>query len=151
VNKNPLSFFKIRWTIITMLFASLSLGSLVAFANHYFQESVTCESNDNRRNVCRIETRGGVRLARQKSDAPCVQGRTWGYNRNAIWVDRGCRAEFEVGRYGGGGDRYGSGEEDRRQKTEDRRQKTNPFYILDFRVVILILITDSSINIKLQI
>jgi Protein of unknown function (DUF3011) len=105
MNKYPLSFFKIRWTIITILFASLSL---VTFANHYFQERVTCESNDNRRNTCRIDTRGGVRMARQKSDSPCVQGRTWGYNRDSIWVDRGCRAEFDVGRYGG--DRYGAGD-----------------------------------------
>ena len=38
---------------------------------------------------------------RKLSDAPCIQGRTWGYDRNRIWVDRGCRALFEVGRDSG--------------------------------------------------
>jgi hypothetical protein len=28
--------------------------------------------------------------------------RNWGSDRNAIWVNNGCRAEFEVGRRGGG-------------------------------------------------
>jgi Protein of unknown function (DUF3011) len=98
----------LRLIIITTLFVLLSGSYLVASANHYFQERVSCDSNDNRRKVCRVDTRGGVRLVKQHSDSPCIQGRTWGYNRNAIWVDRGCRAEFEVGRYGGGsGGGYG--------------------------------------------
>jgi DUF3011 family protein len=96
--------------ILTMLFAILSLGTIVAAANRYFQERVSCESNDNRRNFCRVDTRGGVRLYKQKSGSPCVQGRTWGYNRDGIWVDRGCRAEFDIARGGYGSEgRYGSG------------------------------------------
>jgi len=39
----------------------------------------------------------------QRSGSACVQGRTWGFNRNSIWVDRGCRADFEVGRGRGDG------------------------------------------------
>jgi hypothetical protein len=58
---------------------------------------VTCSSDDMGRRDCRVETRGGVRLVRQRSDAECVFGRTWGYDRHSIWVDRGCRADFEVG------------------------------------------------------
>ena len=38
----------------------------------------------------------GVQLNRQLSRTPCTEGYTWGYDRNAIWVDRGCRAEFLV-------------------------------------------------------
>jgi Protein of unknown function (DUF3011) len=71
--------------------------------NYFFQERVSCDSDDMRRHWCRVDTRGGVRLYKQKSDSPCIQGRSWGYNRDGIWVDRGCRAEFEVGREGGGG------------------------------------------------
>jgi hypothetical protein len=58
---------------------------------------VTCSSDDMGRRNCAINTRGGVRLVRQRSDADCVQGQTWGYDRRGIWVDRGCRADFEVG------------------------------------------------------
>ena len=36
----------------------------------------------------------GVRLVRQVSDSPCVQGRTWGYDRNRIWVRKGCEGDF---------------------------------------------------------
>jgi hypothetical protein len=60
---------------------------------------ITCSSDDMRRQTCAVNTRGGVRLVRQRSDADCIYGRTWGYDRGGIWVDRGCRADFEVGGY----------------------------------------------------
>jgi hypothetical protein len=65
--------------------------------NNQFQ-TITCSSNDGRRNFCNVNTRGGVRLSRQISGSACVQNQTWGFNNNSIWVDRGCRAEFIVGR-----------------------------------------------------
>lgn len=55
-----------------------------------------CSSDDGRRTFCEADTRRGVRLVRQVSGSPCEEGRTWGYDRRGIWVDRGCRAEFEV-------------------------------------------------------
>ncbi len=60
---------------------------------------VTCSSNNGSRNVCPTNTRGGVRLIRQRSDADCIYRSTWGYDGRGIWVDRGCRADFEVGAY----------------------------------------------------
>jgi hypothetical protein len=57
---------------------------------------VTVESNDGKRTYRRIEHDGTVRLSKKLSDAPCVMGRTWGFDKNGIWVDDGCRAEFEV-------------------------------------------------------
>jgi hypothetical protein len=59
---------------------------------------ITCESSNGGRNYCRVPTGSGVRLVRQRSDAPCRQGSTWGYDRGGIWVDRGCRADFAVNR-----------------------------------------------------
>jgi hypothetical protein len=59
---------------------------------------VTCSSDNGGRRTCPVDTRGGVRLTRQISGSPCRQGSTWGWDRNGIWVDRGCRAEFQVGR-----------------------------------------------------
>ena len=57
---------------------------------------LTCSSDDGRRHLCRADTSGKVRLTRQISGSPCRLDETWGYDRNGIWVDRGCRAEFEV-------------------------------------------------------
>lgn len=53
-----------------------------------------CESHDGRTRECAANTRAGVQLVRQISSSACVQGRTWGYGRNVIWVSQGCRAEF---------------------------------------------------------
>jgi hypothetical protein len=66
------------------------------------QSTITCNSNDMRRHYCSVDTRDGVQLVRQRSDAACIEGRTWGYDRRGIWVDRGCRADFVLGRYGYG-------------------------------------------------
>jgi Protein of unknown function (DUF3011) len=61
-------------------------------------KTVTCSSDNGRRNFCNVDTRGGVRLSRQISGSACIQNQTWGWDNNGIWVDRGCRAEFIVGR-----------------------------------------------------
>ena len=59
---------------------------------------ITCSSNNGNRNFCPADTRGGVRLVNQRSGSACVQGRTWGFDGRGIWVDRGCRADFALGR-----------------------------------------------------
>ena len=72
---------------------------------------IRCSSDDMHRNYCNIGPNNGVQLLRQVSEARCIQGQTWGYTRNQIWVDRGCRADFQIiaasGGYGQGG--YGQG------------------------------------------
>jgi hypothetical protein len=50
------------------------------------------------RNYCKADTRNGARIIRQRSESDCIYGRTWGYDGRGIWVDRGCRADFELGR-----------------------------------------------------
>jgi hypothetical protein len=60
---------------------------------------VTCESDGGRIN-CEADTSQGIRMERQLSGDPCVQGRTWGFNERGVWVDRGCRAVFEPVRRG---------------------------------------------------
>ena len=62
---------------------------------------MTCASNDDRRRRCDWNERWGApRLVEQISDSRCIQGRTWGYDGDAIWVDNGCRARFGAsGRY----------------------------------------------------
>ncbi|HVR43238.1 MAG TPA: DUF3011 domain-containing protein [Thermoanaerobaculia bacterium] len=58
--------------------------------------ALVCESILGRRNHCPADTRFGVELVRQLSDAACVRNRTWGEDRDGVWVDQGCRAEFAV-------------------------------------------------------
>jgi len=71
--------------------------------------ALKCSSDDGGRQYCPANTHGGVRLTRQISGSPCIEGSTWGWDRNGIWVDRGCRAEFTTGGGGGGGGYPGGG------------------------------------------
>jgi len=66
-------------------------------------QTITCSSDDMHRHTCEVDTRGGAQLIRQISGSPCEFGRTWGYDARGIWVDRGCRAEFQVGNVSFGG------------------------------------------------
>jgi vacuolar-type H+-ATPase subunit E/Vma4 len=64
-------------------------------------QRVRCESqSSDRRTYCSADTRGGIRLSRRLSDSECVQGSSWGYDATRVWVDRGCRADFELGNGG---------------------------------------------------
>lgn len=60
------------------------------------QAGVKCESNDGHRNYCGRYDFDQVRLDRQISGSPCVQGESWGVDRQGLWVDRGCRAYFSI-------------------------------------------------------
>jgi hypothetical protein len=67
-----------------------------------YGETVRCESFNYQPNRCPVNTQGGVRLDRILG-GQCSQGRSWGYDRNGIWVNNGCRAQFIVGAGSGGG------------------------------------------------
>jgi hypothetical protein len=62
----------------------------------YGQGNVICESRDNRYRHCPASIRREAQLVRQLSDTHCVFNRSWGFDRNGVWVDRGCRGEFSV-------------------------------------------------------
>lgn len=69
-------------------------GSVILVA-----ETVTCSSDDGGRHHCQIApdyTR--VRMVHQRSGSPCDEGRSWGTDDRGIWVDHGCRADFDVDR-----------------------------------------------------
>ncbi|WP_425611769.1 DUF3011 domain-containing protein [Xanthomonas hawaiiensis] len=57
---------------------------------------VLCESKGKARRRCGVSVLDHVELRRQLSGAPCVQNDSWGWDRDGIWVDKGCRAEFSV-------------------------------------------------------
>ena len=70
--------------------------------------TVRCESNDGRVNRCPLPYGGGrVVVERQLSRGACIEGRSWGQDRNAIWVAQGCRGDFQV--MPGYGNNYGNG------------------------------------------
>jgi len=71
------------------------------------QTSIRCESHDQEFRYCPADTRSLVRIAAEHSRSACVLGRTWGYDRNGIWVQGGCRATFAFG--GSTGPGYPSG------------------------------------------
>lgn len=72
-------------------------GSGAGWESGNYGQRVRCESQGGSYKICEVPTYGYVRLVQQISQSPCVAGRTWGYQRNQIWVGNGCRADFEVG------------------------------------------------------
>jgi Protein of unknown function (DUF3011) len=57
---------------------------------------LVCESENYRYNFCGTGRIRDAQLVEQRSQAPCVRGRSWGVEREGIWVDDGCEAEFRV-------------------------------------------------------
>jgi hypothetical protein len=62
--------------------------------------AVNCASDNYQYNFCGVDLGGGGRayLDRQTSGTPCVEGRTWGWNRAGIWVNQGCAGVFGIER-----------------------------------------------------
>jgi hypothetical protein len=59
--------------------------------------TVACSSENGQRWKCEADTRFGISLTRQLSKEPCVFNQTWGYEKDHVWVTKGCRAEFGLG------------------------------------------------------
>lgn len=53
-----------------------------------------CNSPRNNYRECPVDNWRGARLLRQTSNAACTEGRSWGYRRGMLWVDKGCAGEF---------------------------------------------------------
>jgi DUF3011 family protein len=60
--------------------------------------TVSCSSKEGQRTECPADTSAGVVLMRSIGQAPCLLGRTWGYDQKSIWVSDGCSGEFVTGR-----------------------------------------------------
>jgi hypothetical protein len=61
-------------------------------------KTVVCESKSGEKQHCAADTSKGVALVRTLSNvAPCLLGKTWGYDDTGIWVTEGCSAEFLPG------------------------------------------------------
>lgn len=58
--------------------------------------AVVCGSKPGERQTCAAETKAGVTLVQSLGTAACELGKTWGYDKDGIWVSDGCSAEFSV-------------------------------------------------------
>jgi hypothetical protein len=61
------------------------------------QPVLSCVSNPGETTRCPGDTSAGVVLVRSSGAAPCLLGKTWGYDQTSIWVSDGCGGEFIVG------------------------------------------------------
>ena len=59
-----------------------------------YDQTVRCESTNNRSRTCELPWHGASRVVRQLSDTPCTQGYSWESSSGRVTVMRGCRAEF---------------------------------------------------------
>lgn len=66
--------------------------------------TLKCESRNDGRKHCAVDNidTQSVSLKRKLSQSRCQRGSSWGVDRNGIWVDEGCRAEFSYRRKAGG-------------------------------------------------
>ncbi len=104
--RNLLTGNKVRW--IAAALAAFATGHAAAqpygydtrVGNGYNRPAriVHCESNNWNRNFCPIAIRRAdqVRVVRQYSERPCIEGRNWNVDQRGIWVTDGCRADFAV-------------------------------------------------------
>ncbi len=96
-------FFRSCCTVITGLTTIAMVMPPMAMANRH----ITCGSSGYSYNYCRIYTGGRARIGHQISHKPCIEGDSWGYDSQGVWVDKGCRADFIVDEgYGRGRDDY---------------------------------------------
>lgn len=58
--------------------------------------TIRCESIRGRWRQCAANTESRVDIVRRLSGT-CQRGRSWGFTRSYIWVERGCRADFGYG------------------------------------------------------
>lgn len=62
------------------------------------EQVIRCSSHNLRYHHCRVDTDGRAELVQKHSLFSCHQGRSWGFDPHGVWVDRGCSADFKVGK-----------------------------------------------------
>src|SRR5215471_6932541 len=62
------------------------------------QKRIVCQSDAGERQHCAADTSAGVALVKSTGSAPCLLGKTWGYDDTGIWTSDGCSGEFIAGK-----------------------------------------------------
>ena len=81
-----------------LLFIPPDQAAQVPAAQAGAQATISCASKPGERTDCPADTSSGVVLIRSTGQAPCLLGRTWGYEQKSVWVADGCSGEFFTGR-----------------------------------------------------
>ncbi len=76
-----------------LVLGSMLLAGTMAFGQ---QSVMTCSSDDGQTRTCQAGPNRGIQFLRQRSDAACVEGQSYGIQRDRVWVSGGCRADFQV-------------------------------------------------------
>jgi hypothetical protein len=63
------------------------------------ERTIRCDSRGFGHNYCRVDTDNRVTLVERHGLIACNEGRSWGYDRSGVWVDKGCSATFRVGKH----------------------------------------------------
>jgi len=87
----------VKITLTTGTAVACLLAAAVASAE---VTKIKCESTNDKYQYCSVKTDNEVRMLQQISDARCEQGKSWGHDKEGVWVDHNCAAEFQVGRSG---------------------------------------------------
>jgi hypothetical protein len=86
------------------LIGAIAAAAVTLLAGDAFGDRIRCGSRDYRYEFCPVP--GGrvvnARVVRRHSKRQCVQNFSWGIERDGIWVDDGCDADFDVAIRGGG-------------------------------------------------
>jgi len=61
-------------------------------------EVITCESRNYQQQFCGTGNIVGAMLVQQRSRAPCIEGQSWGFRPDGIWVSGGCEVDFRIRR-----------------------------------------------------
>jgi hypothetical protein len=85
-----------RLPLRTFLGLAMLLVLTGAMAMAQSNNVFTCSSDDGRLHSCRVNTNQPIQFVRQRSDAQCIAGQTYGIDRGGVWVTNGCRADFAV-------------------------------------------------------
>ena len=87
------------FVVLMVALCSLSAGVSAGQAPPQSQgQIIPCSSDDGEKRYCEADTRHGAHLVQQRSQAPCKEGESWGYDEEGIWVDKGCGGDFALGR-----------------------------------------------------
>ena len=85
-----------RLSFLTLALVLSGVGSL-ATAQSPTANLLECSSEPGERQVCAADTSAGVVLVRSTGTAPCLLGKSWGYDDKSVWVSDGCSGAFLTG------------------------------------------------------
>jgi len=86
----------VRLAVLSGLAVSWTTGGHL-LAQELQKTKLECKSENYQRTVCSVGAPiEQIRLTKKKSNSPCIEGTSYGYSDGAVWVDKGCAADFEV-------------------------------------------------------